>query len=102
MQKLLADNTITSVFCATDTIALGAIRAIVESGKKVPDDISVEGFDGLGHHLLTNPHITTVQQPIFEIGRLLAESLINRISGNKTTVNQLVKPTLIIGKSVDN
>lgn len=100
MQKLLAVDTFTSVLCATDTIALGAIRAIVEAGKKVPDDISVVGFDGLGHHLLTNPHITTVQQPIFEIGRLLAESLIDRITGNKTPVNQLVKPTLFIGKSV--
>ncbi len=102
MQKLLEVDTFTSVLCATDTIALGAIRAIVEAGKRVPDDISVVGFDGLGHHLLTNPHITTVEQPIFEIGRLLAESLINRIMGNKTPVNQVVKPTLIIGKSVDN
>ncbi|GAB6108341.1 LacI family DNA-binding transcriptional regulator [Fusibacter bizertensis] len=102
MQKLLAVNAFTSVLCATDTIALGAIRAIVEAGKKVPDDISVVGFDGLGHHLLTNPHITTVQQPIFEIGRLLAESLIDRIMGNKTPKKQIVKPTLIMGKSVDN
>jgi len=102
MQKLLAVNTFTSVFCATDTIALGAIRALVEAGKKVPDDISVVGFDGLGHHLLTSPHVTTVQQPIFEIGKILAESLINRIRGNKTSVKRLVKPKLIIGKSVNN
>lgn len=102
MRKLLAVNTFTSVFCASDTIALGAIRALVEAGKKVPEDISVVGFDGLGHHLLTSPHITTVQQPVFKIGKLLAETLINRIMGNKNPVKQLIKPTLIIEKSVDN
>lgn len=101
MRKLLADNTFTSVFCATDTIALGAIRAIVEAGKRVPDDISVVGYDGLGHHLLTSPHITTVQQPVFEIGKILVELLLHRIRGDNSPVKQLVKPTLIIEKSVD-
>lgn len=100
MNKLLAGDEFTSVFCATDTIALGAIRAIVEAGKKVPDDISVVGFDGLGHHLLTSPHITTVQQPIFEIGRLLAETLVNKIMGNTSPVKTLIKPTLITKESV--
>jgi len=101
MKKMLSTEELTAVFCASDTIALGAIRAIVESGKKVPEDISVVGFDGLGHHLLTSPHITTVEQPVFKIGKLLAETLINRVMGNKDPIKQLVKPELIIGQSVN-
>ncbi len=100
MQELIHDNAFTSVFCATDTIALGAIRAIVEIGKKVPDDISVVGFDGLGHHLLTSPHITTIQQPIFKIGKLLAETLVNKIMGDTSSVKKIIKPTLILKDSV--
>ena len=90
----------TAVFCATDTLALGAVRAFAEAGKRVPEDISVVGFDGLGHHLLTNPRITTVQQPVFEVGKMLADTLIGRIQGKNETVKTLIKPQLIIEESV--
>lgn len=99
-QKLLRDKTFSALFCATDTIALGAIRALTEAGIKVPDDISVVGFDGLGHHLLTYPHITTVQQPVFEIGKMLADTLVNRISGKSAPVKLLIKPDILIQDSV--
>lgn len=99
-KDLLNSRNFTAIFCATDTIALGASRAVTELGRKVPEDISIVGFDGLGHQLLTNPHITTVQQPIFEIGKMLAQALLNRINGDKDRTSELVEPTLIIGHSV--
>lgn len=100
-QALIESNPeMTAVFCATDTLALGAVRAFTEAGKRVPEDISVVGFDGLGHHLLTNPRITTVQQPVFEVGKMLADTLIGRIQGKSETIKTLIKPQLIIEESV--
>jgi LacI family transcriptional regulator len=100
MRELLKNKSITSVFCATDTIALGAIDAIVEAGYKVPEDFSVVGFDGLGHHLLSNPHITTVEQPIFEIGKQLALIIVERIKSNKLPSRRVIKPEILNNQSV--
>lgn len=91
---------LTALFCATDTIALGAVRAYTEAGRKIPGDVSVAGFDGLGHHLLTNPRITTVQQPVFEVGKMLADTLIHTIQGKAKTIKTLMTPELIIEESV--
>ncbi len=90
----------TAVFCASDTLALGVIRAVTEAGLRVPQQLSVAGFDGLGHHLLSNPRITTVRQPVFEIGRMLGETLLSRIDGSKKSTRRLVEPELIIEASV--
>lgn len=99
-KDLISSQDFTAIFCATDTIALGASRAVAELGLKVPDDISIVGFDGLGHQLLTSPHITTVQQPIFDIGKMLAQALLNRINGEKSKITKLVQPNLVVGHSV--
>lgn len=99
-KELIRQRDVTGIFCATDTLALGAVRAITGLGLRVPEDISIAGFDGLGHHLLTNPQITTVQQPIFEIGRMLAKTLLDRIEGIDGRTQRLVKPSLIINQSV--
>lgn len=102
MKKLLFDDSISSVFCATDTIALGAIDAILEAGKSIPNDFSVAGFDGLGHHLLSTPHITTIHQPVYEVGKLLASIIVKRIEEKTAPVKTIIKPTLDINGSVSN
>jgi DNA-binding LacI/PurR family transcriptional regulator len=99
-KELIKQTDVTGIFCATDTLALGAIRAITGLGLGVPEDISIVGFDGLGHHLLTNPQITTVQQPILEIGKMLAKTLLARIDGIDGRTQRLVEPSLIINQSV--
>jgi LacI family transcriptional regulator len=100
-KALLDRGRFTALFCATDTIAIGAVNAIVEAGLRVPQDISIVGFDGLGHHLLTEPHITTVRQPVFEIGKRLAQVVVGRINGNDCRAEGLLPPELIPGKSVN-
>jgi LacI family transcriptional regulator len=100
VKALLDRGCFTALFCATDTIAVGAVNAIIEAGLRVPQDISIVGFDGLGHHLLVEPHITTIRQPIFEIGKRLAQVVIGRINGNDCRVEGLLSPELIPGKSV--
>ncbi|MDR2889587.1 MAG: LacI family transcriptional regulator [Lachnospiraceae bacterium] len=100
-KELLNRRQPTAIFCATDTIAIGVVQAIYEKGLSVPEDVSVAGFDGLGHHLLTQPQITTVRQPIYEIGKMLAEALLARISGKEESFkNVLLKPQIIEGKSI--
>lgn len=91
----------TAIICASDIIAIGAIRAVSELGLKVPQDISITGYDGLGQHLLTTPSVTTVYQPVSEIGRLLAQALLMRIRGEESGVKQLLVPTLVLEHSVD-
>ena len=101
MKSILAEHPeCTGVFCATDTLAIGAANAIVKAGKKIPQDLSLVGFDGLGHDLLVRPNVTTVHQPVYEIGMRLAEALIARLNGSKKRVKQLVEPQIILRESV--
>ncbi len=94
------ERVLTAVFCATDTLGIGLVRQLERMGKAVPSDVSVVGFDGLGHHLLSTPRITTVQQPIYEIGRLLAKALLERIEGRMERIEKLVPPILLEEESV--
>lgn len=72
----------TAVCCASDTIAIGAIRAAVEMGLRVPHDISIMGFDDIPIAEAYLPGLTTVRQPIIQIGTQAAQMLIHQIQGN--------------------
>jgi len=90
----------TAVVACNDLMAIGAIRAIQDSGMVVGRDISVTGFDNipLSEHL--HPSLTTVSQPIYQIGHRVCEMLINRINKKETGKCQiLLEPTLIIRQS---
>jgi Transcriptional regulators len=99
MSELLKlDRKPSAVFAVTDSMAIGAIRAIKESGLKVPDDISIIGFDDIAVSSFMEMPLTTVLQPKFEIGRISSELLVNRINdkGSKFTQTIVLKPELII------
>jgi LacI family transcriptional regulator len=100
VNKLLDSGEFTAVFCATDPLAIGAINGINEAALRVPDDISVIGFDGLGRQFLANIPVTTIRQPVLRIGKILAETLINRINGEKTRTTGFLQPELLPGRSV--
>ena len=69
----------TAVFAANDLMAMGAIRAIQEAGLGVPDDIAVAGFDNIDESASTKPTLTTVNQPKYDMGKKLAELLLQRL-----------------------
>lgn len=69
-----------AVFACDDLIALGAIQAIEEKGYKIPDNISIVGFDDIYLSRFLKPPLTTVKQPIYEIGKIAAEILLDRIN----------------------
>ncbi len=88
------------VFVASDTMAVGAYRAIYEAGLRVPDDISVVGFDDneQASHLV--PALTTIRQPIAELGAVAAEILLDVISGDVEQPVQRVLPySLVVRRS---
>lgn len=90
----------TAVFAAGDKVALGAIEAINDEGLKVPDDISVIGFDDSEISQYVTPKLTTVRQACDEIGKEAADILIDQINRKeKVTVNKVIPVELIIRDS---
>ncbi|MGE5575579.1 MAG: LacI family DNA-binding transcriptional regulator [Syntrophothermus sp.] len=71
----------TALFAFNDLMAIGALNVLAASGKKVPEDVAVAGFDGIHFGRLMSPSLTTAEQPIYEMGRLAAELLIKQIKG---------------------
>ncbi|MBZ0286121.1 MAG: LacI family transcriptional regulator [Anaerolineae bacterium] len=84
------------VFVASDTMALGALRAIREAGLRVPDDISVVGFDDLPHALQADPPLTTIQHPIEQSGRLAVELLSTLLNEKDAPSRRTILPGKLI------
>jgi DNA-binding LacI/PurR family transcriptional regulator len=79
-KKLLqAGRTFTALFAFNDISAIGAIHALQEAGLRVPEEVSVIGFDDIASAAFHNPPLTTIRQPLREMGRLAAEALLQRI-----------------------
>ena len=79
-RKLLASHRpFTALFAFNDISAMGAIRALREAKLRVPDDVSVVGFDDIQSAAYQNPALTTVRQPLREMGRIAGETLLRRI-----------------------
>ena len=70
----------TAVFCFNDIAAIGAIRALKDSGLSVPGDVSVVGFDDIQSAAYSTPSLTTVRQPLMEMGKRGAQVLLERIA----------------------
>jgi DNA-binding LacI/PurR family transcriptional regulator len=84
MDELLAtEPAVDAVFAASDLTAIGAMRAIEGSGRRIPDDVAVVGFDDMREAALTTPPLTTIRQPIGELGRTMAHLLLRRIAGDE-------------------
>jgi LacI family transcriptional regulator len=96
-KQLLARNKpFTALFAYNDLSAIGAMRAFQESGLRVPQDISVVGFDDIPAAVYYYPSLTTVRQPLGEMGDLAAKTLIDRIEGKDDGPRELaVQGTLV-------
>jgi LacI family transcriptional regulator len=95
MKKLLPEMP-DAVFVASDTMALGALRAIREAGLRVPDDIAVVGFDDLPPALQADPPLTTVQHPIEQSGKLAVEMLITLLNEKDAPSRRTILPGKLI------
>jgi DNA-binding LacI/PurR family transcriptional regulator len=81
MAELLARRPdIDGVFCANDPMAAAALQVLRDAGRRVPDDVSVIGFDDSPLALTTHPPLTTVRQPPEEMGRTMVEVLLDQLA----------------------
>uniref|UniRef100_A0A7V4XUJ9 LacI family transcriptional regulator n=1 Tax=Acidobacterium capsulatum TaxID=33075 RepID=A0A7V4XUJ9_9BACT len=102
MRKLLRETRdFTAIFCFNDICAFGAIRAIDDAGLSVPGDISVIGFDDIASAAYHQPSLTTVQQPLREMGARGAKILLDRINHPSRTypAEIVMEPKLIVRES---
>jgi LacI family transcriptional regulator len=81
-------------------MAIGVGKAILDAGLKIPEDISVMGFDGLDYGSYFHPAIATVSQPVLEMGRISAEVLLEHIKSNIGGRQVILDTELLIRASV--
>lgn len=99
-ERLLASpHRFTALFAANDQMAMGAAVALHKAGLRVPQDISLVGFDDLALAMHMTPPLTTVHQASLELGRLTAQALLEMLSGGKPTL-RLPEPRLVERDSV--
>jgi DNA-binding LacI/PurR family transcriptional regulator len=102
-QRLLAEGeTFTALFAFNDVSAIGAIKALREAGLRVPQDVSVVGFDDVQSAAFQNPGLTTVRQPLRTMGMLAAQTVLQQISATASALNAqqiVVDPELVIRES---
>jgi DNA-binding LacI/PurR family transcriptional regulator len=88
---------VTAIVCASDPMALGAIRAVRRAGLSVPQDVSVVGYDDSALMNCTEPPLTTVRQPIEPMGRTIIELLLRQISSDSAISDELFfEPELVV------
>src|ERR1700759_4719664 len=93
----LIEAGVTGIICASDQLALGAVRAARRAGLAVPDQLSVVGFDDSALMTCTAPPLTTVRQPIEAMGRAVVAMLVNQIEGVPVAPEELLfEPELVV------
>ncbi|MBG0566851.1 LacI family DNA-binding transcriptional regulator [Actinoplanes aureus] len=85
-----------AVFAASDLMAHGALQALRDAGRRVPDDVAVIGFDDFEISRYSDPPLTTVRQPIAEAGRTMARQMLRLIAGDPEVAPSVVLPTELV------
>ncbi|HEV2136829.1 MAG TPA: LacI family DNA-binding transcriptional regulator [Terracidiphilus sp.] len=99
-QLLSAKRPFTALVAFNDISAIGAIRALEDVNLRVPKDVSVIGFDDIKAAAYTVPRLTTINQPLEEIGRIATQSLLNRIHDTMPPRDEItVEPELVVRDS---
>ena len=102
MQALLEkQRDFTAVFCFNDIAAIGALRALKDAGCSVPGDVSVVGFDDIQSAAYASPSLTTVRQPLMEMGKKGAQILLERIANREKEYPEEISmvPELVVRES---
>jgi DNA-binding LacI/PurR family transcriptional regulator len=100
MRRLLdQDPALDAVFVANDLMAHGALGALRAAGRRVPDDVAVAGFDDTELARYTDPPLTTVRQPIVDMGRRLARQLLRLAAGEEVEPALMLPTALVVRES---
>ena len=100
IRRIVAAGTkFTAVVCFNDVSAMGTIRALSDCGLRVPEDVSVIGYDDVQAAAYHVPSITTIRQPLQKMGEIAAETLLAKLSGKPTQAILQVEPELVVRES---
>jgi LacI family transcriptional regulator len=99
MSLLQRTREFTALMAFNDASAIGAIRAIQDVGLTVPGDISVMGVDDIQLAEFISPRLTTIRQPLKEMGAIAASTLLKRIHGDEVPQETVLKPELVVRES---
>lgn len=101
VQEKMAENVdFTALFAIADSMAIGAMRALMDAGRRIPEDCSVIAIDGLELSAYIEPPLTTLCQPMEEMGRRSAEILLDMVRHKGSHACELLPTTLRQGRSV--
>jgi LacI family transcriptional regulator len=99
-QLLARKHRFTALFAYNDISAIGSIWAIKEAGLRVPEDISVVGFDDIPGAAYANPGLTTVRQPLVKMGQIAAQTVVDQIEGRGEYVEEIaIEPEFVVRES---
>jgi LacI family transcriptional regulator len=99
-QLLARKHPFTALFAYNDISAIGSMWAFREAGIRVPDDISVVGFDDIPGAAFANPGLTTVRQPLAKMGQIAAQTVVDRIEGRGEYVEEIaIEPEFVVRES---
>src|SRR5436190_10882455 len=99
-QLLARKHPFTALFAYNDIAAIGSIWAIREAGLRVPEDISIVGFDDIAGAAYANPGLTTVRQPLVKMGQIAAQTVVDQIEGRGEYVTEIaIEPQFVIRQS---
>jgi DNA-binding LacI/PurR family transcriptional regulator len=97
MLQLVADDPkLDAVFVASDMMAHGALQALRDAGRRVPEDVAVIGFDDFEISRYSDPPLTTVRQPIVDMGRTMARQMLGLVEGRTDVAEAVVLPTELV------
>lgn len=100
MDALSSGGSFDAVLCGDDFFALGAMRALAESGRRVPEDVRVAGYGDLPFAEWLTPSLTSVSLPVRLIGELAVANVLQRIGGSTSTPSRrLIRPALVVRSS---
>src|SRR5262249_29244076 len=100
MRRLISRRPdIDAVFAASDLMAIGAIRALREAGRKVPDDVAVVGFDDAPIASMTIPSLTTIRQPLDTMTSVAADLLVRRLGNGAGKPEHIVCATTFVRRT---
>lgn len=89
----------TAVFCSNDTMAIGLVGALAEAGLRVPEDVSVAGFDDIEFAAMSRPALTTIRQPRRLLGQAAADALLARLAGDAPPHRRVLETELVVRAS---
>jgi LacI family transcriptional regulator len=99
-ELLKRNRRFTALFAYNDNSAIAAMRVIQDSGLRIPEEVSVVGFDDIQAAAYTNPTLTTVRQPLAKMGEIAARTLLERIEERGEYVPEIaIEPELVLRES---